>query len=342
MWSPRRGAGRRPVIQPCAACWIGSNACSETCFTIPKARYRRPTKTRCVRSRCTAQRAWSHRWCCSADWALACVRRTRPGGIGLPGRGLAVHCGRFETPDWDAVRERAAATAEALRLWYVAATRAREHLVISLFRSPNSACPAARIVELLEPPESGGYQWLDLPADFEQGNFATATNGTVGMSVTEYVEAEGRWSAERSERLRRLGAQLVATPSGMHDTQPSPETSSSRPRSGRNYGSALGLAVHAVLQRADLASLSNLDDLARTAAREYAVDVDVVASCARRAALSAPVREAVTRGRSGARYQLVFASTRRSLRAPSTCSGNTPTERWAWWTTRPTTSRPRH
>jgi ATP-dependent exoDNAse (exonuclease V) beta subunit len=61
----------------------------------------------------------------------------------LGGR-LAVRCGGFQTPDWNADREAELAEAETLRLWYVPATRAREHLIISLFGNANNSCPAAR------------------------------------------------------------------------------------------------------------------------------------------------------------------------------------------------------
>jgi ATP-dependent helicase/nuclease subunit A len=63
----------------------------------------------------------------------------------LEGR-LAVRCGRFQTPDWNGDHEKELGEAEALRLLYVAATRAREHLVLSLYhnRAENAPPPGSR------------------------------------------------------------------------------------------------------------------------------------------------------------------------------------------------------
>jgi ATP-dependent helicase/nuclease subunit A len=68
------------------------------------------------------------------------------------------------------------------------------------------------------------------------------------------------------------------------------------PRTPRG-GSALGLAVHAVLQWLDLDTLANLDTLADWAAKEHGVSVADVRRYARQAAESEPVRRAVALGR---------------------------------------------
>jgi ATP-dependent exoDNAse (exonuclease V) beta subunit len=65
----------------------------------------------------------------------------------------------------------------------------------------------------------------------------------------------------------------------------------------RRAGSALGLAVHAVLQRAELDNLGDLESVAEAAAREHGVEPTRVVEYARRAAFSEPVREAVRSGR---------------------------------------------
>jgi ATP-dependent exoDNAse (exonuclease V) beta subunit len=213
------------------------------------------------------------------------------------GSQLAVRCGGFQTPDWDADREKELAEAETLRLWYVAATRAREHLVISLFRNANTSCPAARIAEILETSDVHGVRRIEPPAYAEIRENGLGAYEVETASVLDYVNAENEWSAQRSEQLRRMGTQRVVAPSGLHVNQLPDDAGVPSNGSGRAFGSALGLAVHAVLQRVDLESLIDLEILAGDAAQVHAVDPEVVAAHARRAALSPPVRQALESGR---------------------------------------------
>jgi ATP-dependent exoDNAse (exonuclease V) beta subunit len=87
----------------------------------------------------------------------------------------------------------------------------------------------------------------------------------------------------------------VATPGGLHgdDHEAVPDSTGW----SRTSGSALGLAVHAVLQRVRLDDLSDLHALASGAAQEYAVEADLVVAHALRATLSVAVRQAFESGR---------------------------------------------
>ena len=75
--------------------------------------------------------------------------RRRPRGV--PGRARSRHA-RVETPGYDAALalRRRHEKAERLRLLYVAMTRARDHLVVSLHRKTGAPCHAASIAEHLE------------------------------------------------------------------------------------------------------------------------------------------------------------------------------------------------
>jgi ATP-dependent exoDNAse (exonuclease V) beta subunit len=201
-----------------------------------------------------------------------------------------------QTPDWDGEREKELAEAESLRLWYVAATRAREHLVLSLFRNSNSGSPAARIAEFVQAPDSNEYRWIGLLPPSQLNDTGVNVPGEDVVSLGEYTSAEDAWVARRSEQLRRLAALHIATPSGL-ESDDLPEPVPEGVGWSRTSGSALGPAVHAVLQRVRLDDLSDLHALASGAAQECAVDADLVVAHARRATLSVAVRQAVESGR---------------------------------------------
>jgi ATP-dependent exoDNAse (exonuclease V) beta subunit len=209
-----------------------------------------------------------------------------------------VHCGKFETPGWDGEREKVLREAELLRVLYVAGTRAREHLVLSLFRNAKDSCHAAHIQGVLDGQSALGWRSLDL--ELKRDDSEPPMDGRVreeGGWLDEAALEEG-WLADRSSQLERFGREHIATPSGLSaaaSDNGSPERQHSG--GGRQAASSLGLAVHAVLQRVDLDHLSDLDELARASATEYQVDASSVAAYARRAAVSAPVRAALASGR---------------------------------------------
>jgi ATP-dependent helicase/nuclease subunit A len=163
MWSRKQDAGLKRGTRPCAACWIGWSDSRRTCFTTPRVPYRKLMRTRCVCSPFTAQQGLESPVVIISG--LGAGKRPAESVQVVPdylGGRLSVRCGAFQTPDWDADREKELAEAEALRLWYVAATRAREHLVMSLFRNANTVCPAARIAEVLETSDIRGMRRLQL------------------------------------------------------------------------------------------------------------------------------------------------------------------------------------
>ena len=62
---------------------------------------------------------------------------------------LDIRCGDFATAGYDRETEKAMYEAEQKRLLYVATTRARDHLVLSLFHGKDD-CHAMRILERLQ------------------------------------------------------------------------------------------------------------------------------------------------------------------------------------------------
>jgi ATP-dependent helicase/nuclease subunit A len=229
----------------------------------------------------------------------------------------------FHTANFDGEREKRLAQAEGLRLLYVAATRAREHLVLCLFHSPKygKATHAAEICQRL--PELGDTRPVEIPLVELQSQGSILSDlqdaSAVALSPEEHEATEAAWIEQRSALLAALASERHATPSGLahetvvdadkdggeaNDADPPAVTddeivSLTRSRPPR-AATTLGLAVHAVLQWVDLETLADLDDLASWSSTAIGLDSSVVsdiAILARRAAESAPVREAVASAR---------------------------------------------
>jgi ATP-dependent exoDNAse (exonuclease V) beta subunit len=231
--------------------------------------------------------------------------------------GLEVRLGpkdhAFETAGYEAARatERDATAAERDRLLYVAVTRARDHLLVSLHRA-NGASNAARLAACVD---DGPCERVD-PGPPRAGRAVaarTARDGGDGggPDVIAYVVAA--WQARREALLARAADPVVSATGISHRL--AARRQGDRPdgearvdenhvadedvvageddvlpvRRGRS-GTAVGRAVHAVLQTVDLRTGDGL----RTAARAQALAEEVPereAEVARlaRAMLDAPV-----------------------------------------------------
>ncbi|HEY3144406.1 MAG TPA: UvrD-helicase domain-containing protein [Acidimicrobiales bacterium] len=192
---------------------------------------------------------------------------------------------------------------ERIRLLYVACTRARDHLVLSVHRrqraqpaaSPSRFSNAELLVEALGD---------DLPNDLLT---ATPTQQTFGFGRREPVPDQpapllpfDQWRQQRADALARGGrprtvAATALTDEGRPDAEADPGLRK-RPgdmdlppwRKGR-YGTAIGRAVHGVLQVIDLASGRGLDDaVAAQAAAEGVVGHEQHVRALAQAALTAP------------------------------------------------------
>lgn len=242
----------------------------------------------------------------------------------VPGRGqnrLEAVCGRFQTAGWDGTVEDALDEAEDVRLLYVATTRARDHLVLSLYHAGRKCSGGPCHGEQILAAVANG----SIAAIPEVSLHELAGGLASGMPAEQGEEEpldEGEWLAKRHELIRRLSAERVRTPSSLHGSRPPgldfvaepsddpiPEIGSepadaedegavaSIPR-GRG-GTTLGRAVHAALQTLDLASLANLDAVAAAAARDCGIEsqTDTIRALARGLATSATVQEAMASGR---------------------------------------------
>ncbi|MDQ6793263.1 MAG: UvrD-helicase domain-containing protein [Chloroflexota bacterium] len=194
--------------------------------------------------------------------------------------------------------EKELADAEEIRLAYVAATRACDHLIFGLHHKASELdAPAVAFAETLGA-MAGEVRELELV----EVAGPKAQTFSSGMTVEQVVTDEDAWVASRKAALANaVGVSYVtATARAALDQgeEPRPEPDAARFRRGRG-GTSVGRAVHAVLQAIDLGTQEGLDNLARAqaAAEGIANRADDVARLVRQACESEPVRHAVASGR---------------------------------------------
>ncbi|HEV3264109.1 MAG TPA: UvrD-helicase domain-containing protein [Acidimicrobiales bacterium] len=216
-----------------------------------------------------------------------------------------------------AAREKVMEEAEELRLLYVAATRARDYLVVALHHKAGSRGHAAQLAPLcdghrtlsrrLEPVVAdAGLPMLsegdDPPVPAHDDELDTRSRRS------EWITAHQRLVTSGS-RSRTLAATTIAGLADEHQAaepgdqnrvaKDDPDVDRAPWRRGR-AGTSIGRAVHAVLQTVDLASGAEVDRLAETQAVVEGID-------SRSAEITRLVRaalgsEIVTQAVSGGRY----------------------------------------
>ncbi len=199
---------------------------------------------------------------------------------------------------------------ERLRLLYVACTRARDHLVVSLNRR--------------DPGETGKKENSAAWALADAGAAgAGAVDGSTFLVPADegWVPADGRpapaepsraplperdeWEHERDRCLARAAVPLAVSPTALSagdvgeavddpGLDKDPDDSEQPPWSKGRYGTAVGRAVHGVLQDVDLSTGEGLEDLAdrQAAAEGVSGRSRIVAGLARAALDTAVAREA--------------------------------------------------
>lgn len=194
--------------------------------------------------------------------------------------------------------ERQHEDAERVRLFYVAATRAKRALVVSLIRSDRDArgSIAEPVERLLNEGVAGNsWEWYE-PAEGGPVAAGAPPPGQAGR-----VPPREAWLAERERLASELGAAPVAAATKLARLE-EPEEPPAAPeepwRRGR-AGTSIGRAVHAVLQGIDLATGNGIDAAARAQAEAEGVPgrAGEVARLARAALESARVQEAARSGR---------------------------------------------
>ena len=198
-------------------------------------------------------------------------------------------------------REKELNSDENIRLLYVAATRAKDHLIVSMFRSgPKS--PAGELADILgsngpanetknvrgEDVDSGaaiatdadGILWHPAPepvqaAPYDAADEATRSSNADSVDRAAHsIEARDAWIAERertvAERSRPISVAATRLKQAADDARldddadddkPDPDDADQPWRRGR-AGTSVGRAVHAVLQTVDLETGDGVEETA--------------------------------------------------------------------------------
>jgi ATP-dependent exoDNAse (exonuclease V) beta subunit len=198
---------------------------------------------------------------------------------------------KFRTEGFNALDtvEREHGEHERLRLLYVAATRAEDHLIVSVHRKHNDAVShaaiLARVCELRP----------DLWRSYGPRQLVLQAPPSVALPVAPPDAAARRreWDAERARVIdAQAGARVRAATAVSAEAEVDLDTP---PWKKGRAGSSVGRAVHATLQTVDLATGDGLRAIAfaQAAGEGVAHKVDDIERLARAALGSSAVREAV-------------------------------------------------
>jgi ATP-dependent exoDNAse (exonuclease V) beta subunit len=214
------------------------------------------------------------------------------------GSGGMGRTGHYETPGYEKrwEGEKAALDAERIRLLYVAATRARDHLIVPHIEGKGKPGPFMRALEPLLPEEHGHEiaadgAWLlaadELPPAPE---IEEAPSGEVEPEVVARAidEREG-WIGEHDELIRAARRELAITVASSVERSVRPlaaEASHSASTLLVSEGPPLpiGDALHLVMERVALPGAEDLDEVVETICAEAGLpdDAGLVGEMARR------------------------------------------------------------
>jgi ATP-dependent helicase/nuclease subunit A len=200
---------------------------------------------------------------------------------------------RFKTAGFDELDaiEKEMQAKERLRLLYVAATRAKDHLVVSLHRKCNDRDSHAAILarQCVSAPE--------LWREFGPRQLMMQAPRAVSLPVAPANAALRRrqWEAERKQLLESTASARVHAATSISEE---PDLDAPPWKKGRS-GTNVGRAVHATLQSVDLATGDGLGAIVRAQAAAEGVEnrVDDIERLARAALDANAVRDAVASGR---------------------------------------------
>lgn len=215
---------------------------------------------------------------------------------------------RFITSGYEVTREKEkeADEAEAIRLMYVATTRARDHLVLSLYRkaTKSESKVLAAVIERFATEVDCEWHEVDCsPIEMAQAS----EDRTGGEGTYDTAVDRERWIGDRMAVLRQASKKpAVAVTEMAHSDKDEAEWGEVYYRKGRG-GTSLGRAVHSVMQSIDLATGEGLEEISRAQAAAEGIShlwEDVVRMVS--SALRTPVvRRAVASGRY---YRELFTS----------------------------------
>ena len=226
-------------------------------------------------------------------------------GIGSSGN-------EFLTAGYEKLREREKVLEEHehVRLLYVASTRARDHLVLSMHRpnQRNTGMDSIRIADMLEGQDHLWEQVELLPRYQAQAITQSAREEMRSLRpfnrAAHTLEAKEEWDSKRQGILSAQGkpASVAATSlagASKDEADADHETEDMHSSRRGRGGAPLGRAVHAVLQTIDLKTGEGIEDTARAQANAEGIPQmqSNIAALARTAVMSNIVQRAVASGR---------------------------------------------
>ena len=180
---------------------------------------------------------------------------------------------RFDTPGFEelAELENQLSAEEHIRLMYVATTRARDHLVLSMRRSARGAKTTAAVISDYVAGEPHLWHTVQLNEVINTEGGQSEGSDASGVTIDETLHTTDHldgWTERRqyiiAEASRPLSVAATALAGLNEDDKPEPD--SPEPWRRGRAGTSVGRAVHAVLQSIDLASGDGVDHRSRAQA----------------------------------------------------------------------------
>ena len=226
--------------------------------------------------------------------------------------GIGSRTSRFQTAGYEALYERETVLEdhEHVRLLYVATTRARDHLVLSMHRpdNRNSGLDSTQIAEMLEDHDNL-WEKVELQPQYQVQAMAQEAQSAARSQLpfdqsTHTVEARERWQSKRKITLSTQGkpASVAATSlagASKDESDADIDSEDIQPSRRGRGGAPLGRAVHAVLQTIDLDTGDGIQNTARAQATAEGIPQrqSEIEELAQAAIDSDAVRRAVASGR---------------------------------------------
>jgi ATP-dependent helicase/nuclease subunit A len=217
--------------------------------------------------------------------------------------------GLFTTSGYEAARriDQGADAAEDVRLMYVAATRARDHLIVSTFQSGSANAKKSRAAAISQHCAQTPDLWREIATEEVLGAVSPQSNPPETQTRFKTAQDRQDWIEQRRQVIQSASrpASVAATALARVEKEES-EGGESPYRRGRG-GTNLGRAVHSVLQSVDLDTGQGLEEISRAQAAAEGMPHrwNEIADLAQRALDSPIVRRAVASGRY---YREVFVS----------------------------------
>lgn len=178
---------------------------------------------------------------------------------------------RFSTAGYEELAEHdnQMSDAENVRVMYVATTRARDHLILSMRRPQSGGNTVAHSIAAYMTDHPDLWEPIELhaigPSAVSRGQPSAHDHIA---SHTDPVQAFEDWKAKRATIIEESSRPSFVAATALHRSQPDdkPEPTEPEPWRRGRAGTSVGRAVHAVLQSIDLATGDGVDHRARAQA----------------------------------------------------------------------------